>query len=361
MENKFNEREFLKGINKVNTIIKYVCSGQVAQNYISVVLDTLGYDVDAMFSYFKTLLNEHFPDYKDVYMDMEGWKKVYKALIKQHVEDDISIIFKQGLGFFKTPDQMRRYFELVMECVGINADTYITTYIINKIGWVNWLDTLQDMANELYGEPKPIIKSKKDSDRSESITSTPELDTMESDTTISTVDTESEPSIECVKEEDTVSATPAKSDTEEEVINSKVELVKKPSSKEGKRGYNEPIHQFRKINVFDTIEVASETTGIDISEILDTITNKPDSQIKYVWKYLDKKKTRVVQYEYFHTYANQSAVDKFSLEVCGKRIVHNNIQIKEWVSTCKSEFVWLKGYLTTVCKKESESPLEQAA
>lgn len=309
MENKFDEREFLASVKQLHTITPYLSGNPTAENFIELIRLNCGFDEVEMYSYFKPLLDKNCPELKDT-IDIKGWKKVYNVFISQH-DDKAGEIMKDGLDFFNSPDLYERYYNLVNETLGID-DVYTTIYLISKGGWIKFVDTLVKMAYEMFPDVEP-----------EKVAG----DVVEPKTT------------------PVFSTTPeTKVKVEEDMEVAESHPDKTTSAKRGKRGYNIPVHQYQKVQVFDNIETASVSLGVDQSDILSVIDSKPTTVVDKVWKYTDKTKTKVSLYTHLHSYTNQSDIDKTSQKVCGKKIYHSNVvpQLKDWKPICKSDYVWFQ-------------------
>lgn len=351
MENKFDEREFLASVKQLHSITPYLCSNPVAEHFIDTVRLHCGFDEVEMYSYFKTLLDKNCPDLKATCIDVKGWKKIYNVFISQH-DDKAGEIMKTGIDFFKSPDLYERYYNLVNEACGIQ-DVYVAVYLIHKMGWIRLVDTLVKMALEMYPDEEATDDTVEDVVECTETTSELEL--------TSVVDGVKEPT---TPEADTTISEPEKVD----VVGTTI-IPKKSISKKDKRGYNIPVHQYKRELVFETIEAASVSTGVALSNIVASVEHKPTSVVERIWKYTDKTKTKVSLYTHLHTYTNQSDIDRTSQDVCGKKIYHSNVvpQLKDWKSICKSDYVWFQ--LDDVSKlseggnecEKSNVSMEQAA
>lgn len=310
MEKKFDEKVFLASVKQLHSITPYLSSNPVAENFIDTIRLHCGFDEVEMYSYFKTLLDKNCPDLKSTCIDIKGWKKIYNVFISKH-NDEAGKMMKAGLDLFKSEDTLERYYNLVNDACGI-VDVFVVVYLLHKVGWIRLVDTLVKMSLEMYPD-------------------------------VETTDNIVEDIVECTEtttpETDTSITEPEKVDVMEPVI-----IPKKSTSKKDKRGYNIPVHQYQKVQVFDNIETASVSLGVDQSEILSVIDSKPTTVIDKVWKFTDKTKTKVSLYTHLHSYTNQSDIDKTSHKVCGKKIYHSNVvpQLKDWKPICKSDYVWFQ-------------------
>lgn len=310
MTKNFDEKVFLAAVKQLHSITPYLSSNPVAEDFIDTIRLHCGFDEMEMYSYFKTLLDKNCPDLKSTCIDIKGWKKIYNVFISKH-NDEAGKMMKAGLDLFKSVDTLERYYNLVNDACGIK-DVLVVVYLFHKVGWIRLVDTLVKMSFEMYPD-------------------------------VETTDNIVEDVVECTEtttpETDTSITEPEKVDVMETVI-----IPKKSSSKKDKRGYNIPVHQYKREQVFDTIEAASISTGIDQSDILASVDNKPKSVVERIWKYTDKTRTKVSLYTYIHSYKNQSDIDKTSQDVCGKKIYHTNVvpALKEWKPVCKSDFVWVQ-------------------
>ena len=339
MENKFDEREFLASVKQLHSITPYLCSNPVAEHFIDTVRLHCGFDEVEMYSYFKTLLDKNCPDLKATCIDVKGWKKIYNVFISQH-DDKAGEIMKTGIDFFKSPDLYERYNDLVNEACGIQ-DVYVAVYLIHKMGWIRLVDTLVKMAYEMFPdvEPEKVAGDVVEPKTTPVFSTTPETKVKEPIRSIPET-TATEIIVKGEEDKDVTETSP----------------VKTTSTKRCKRGYNIPVHQYQKVQVFDNIETASISFGVDRSEILSVIDSKPTTIIDKVWKYTDKTKTKVSLYTHLHSYTNQSDIDKTSQEVCGKKIYHTNVipQLKDWKSICKSDYVWFQLDDTSSISKEED-------
>lgn len=351
MEKKFDEKVFLASVKQLHSIAPYLSGNPTAENFIELIRLHCGFDEVEMYSYFKTLLDKNCPELKETCIDIKGWKKIYNVFISQH-DDKAGEIMKAGLDFFKSSDLYEHYYNLVNEALGID-DVYMTIYLISKVGWIKFVDTLVKMALEMY----PDVYATDDTveDVVEYAETTSELELT------SVLDVEKEST---TPESDTTISEPEKVD----VVGTTV-IPKKSTSKKDKRGYNIPVHQYKREQVFENIEAASVSTGVAQSNIVASVEHKPISVVERIWKYTDKTKTKVSLYTHLHTYTNQSDIDRTSQDVCGKKIYHSNVvpQLKDWKSICKSDYVWFQ--LDDVSKlseggekcEHSNVPMEQAA
>lgn len=330
MEKKFDEKEFLASVKQLHTITPYLSGNPTAENFIELIRLNCGFDEVEMYSYFKTLLDKNCPELKDT-IDIKGWKKVYNVFISQH-DDKAGEIMKDGLDFFNSPDQYERYYNLVNETLGID-DVYTTIYLISKVGWIKLVDTLVKMAYEMY----PDVEPEKVASGVVEPVPTPASSTE--------LEQESEKKVdEPIRSIPETTATEIIVKGEDDKDVAETPPVKTTSTKRSKRGYNIPVHQYQKVQVFDNIETASVSLGVDQSEILSVIDSKPTTVIDKVWKFTDKTKTKVSLYTHIHSYTNQSDIDKTSHKVCGKKIYHSNVvpQLKDWKPICKSDYVWFQ-------------------
>lgn len=314
MCNTFDEVKFIKGLKQLNAQVPNQYNDKVAKTFIREVILNCGFDKQEVFQYFRTLIYSHLGICGN--FDVEGWEKIYEHFIKNPRYPRTGKMLQDRPHTLSTSGEYELYFINTVETSGLNAESIITEIIIDSLGWLRLLDTFLDMADEMgivVEEPK--LKERK---KSKSKTSR--------------------------KSEDEFSA-PHTSVSEvcADVVPPKVEEAA-VHTKKSKRGYSIPVCQYKKIAVFDTIDIAAATTGIEVDTIISGIENQPMGTVNHIWKYINKSKTKVAQYEYLHTYKNQNDINSQSLKVCVKKISHTNVapKLKEWKQVSKEEFVWIK-------------------
>ena len=151
MSNKFNEKEFLSTVRELNKITPYLSSNPVAEEFIETIRLHCGFSEDDMYVYFQNCIDRYCPELKAKTLDVEGWKQIYRACMKD-VEGVPYQLLSDTLKLFDKNETFQKYFDVVTNIFGIDKNIYIGAYLIHKFKWINWVDTLVRMADEVLAE-----------------------------------------------------------------------------------------------------------------------------------------------------------------------------------------------------------------
>ena len=327
MEKKFNEKMFLKTVGHLNTITPYLSTNPTARQFIELVTLHCGFREEDVCIYLKGLIESHFPDFIEKNYDKKDWVNLYKGSSLLY-GGKLGEILNGAIGLFKDVKVFEDFYNLVTSVFQVNKDVCLGVTMINKVGWIRIVDTLVKMAEEMSVNETVSVE--------ESVV-------VEDTTTCEEVKRVEEPIHEMTMSDETIHIEPTHVGLT--LVETKMDEViqsKKDRKRKVKRGYGIPVHQYKKVWVFDSLEEASEITGVSQSEILTCMGTRPNIVVETLWKYVDKERRRIAKFTYLHTYKNQNEIKQTSREVCGKTIYHNNIDLKTWSEIYKGEFVWLQ-------------------
>ncbi len=338
METKFNEIYFLKCVRHIRNIIPNVIDDKTAKYLMVSIIKQCGYSKNDVLSYIHSFVLTHSPELLNKRFDIEGWKKIYDYFIKSTKYPKFGDVLKEKQIFLRSEEDYRLCFTENAKYFSLNPDMFLNEIKLDCIGWRSLYLKFIGLGIEKgieVEEPSIEITGRKKGRK-------PKM-------------------METAKDEAIDETTPVRVETEvaltttsKVVDKDKVLAETSKSSSRMKRQYDVPVAQYQREQVFDTIDSASEATGIDQSVILDCINNRPSTKVERVWRYTDKKKQRIVLYTILHTYKNQNDIDKSSKEICGKKIYHNNIELKKWEPVYRGEYVWIQ--LSGVTERETLPP-----
>lgn len=370
MEKKsFNEVTFLKSVREVEINLPNVKNDKNGKDLVRASIVNAMMDKDEVFSYIINLFKTHKPEKMDCVFDIKGWKEIYNYFIQHPDYPKFGATLESKLPTLLTPYLYKECFIEWAVTYGHNPEALLNEIILDCIGWwdvyvllVKKADELgivvekpisdEDLWKEEVKKAKEDAKAKKTKTKESKKEDSKEKDVKPTSSrrgrpkkSISKKSREEMEVVETVEPATPVGETPivkttlTKKDVKEDV------KTKKHSTAPDKRGYDIPVLQYKKGEIFPDVETASKKTGISIEEILKSFESRPITKVDCIWKYTNKKKKEVIQFTYLHTYKNQSDIDKSSKEVCGKSINHSNVSPKlkkEWSDVDKGEFVWIQ-------------------
>lgn len=304
MEKKFEEKIFIATIKQLKEILPYVNSNHTAETFLETALLQCGFDKDEMFSYYYAGFMTRRPDLIYRFLDIDGWKEIYRDCTKI-CDDDMSNIITGVLDIFDKSEAIEKYFDLITDILGIDKSVSVGAYLIRRIGWLNFLNSLvikgetcEEVSESKVSAKKhrkvrikegmePVVKS------DETIVETESSDSIIKGTGVSVVDES--------KQLPTYSGDECVSRTEETIVEKDSSIVvdvemKTPIDTKGKRRYKEPIVRFTLEGLLvdeETFECAMDAqrkTGIKRSNIWACLNGKVKSAGGYVWKYLSEVK-----------------------------------------------------------------------
>ena len=335
MDNKFNEINFLKCVRHISNIIHNVVDDKTAKNLIVSTIKHCGYSKDEVLSYIILLV----PELLNKRFDIKGWRKIYDYFINNPKYPKFGNVLKDKQGFLKSEEDYSLCFKENAKYFSLDPDMFLNEIKLDCIGWRSLYITLIKMGVERgIKVEEPLVEKKGRKGRKLKKMETTKDKTIDETIPVSGETEVIPPTSPMVIDTDKVKAEIPKSPDTPEKVKTKSRT---------KRQYSVPVAQYKREQVFDTIESASEATGIDQSVILDCIVNRPSTKVERVWRYTDKKKQRIVLYTILHTYKSQNDIDKSSKEICGKKIYHNNIELKKWEPVYRGEYVWIQVSGTT--------------
>lgn len=336
MKRTFNETGFLASINKMSEILPNVKDDKTAKNLMCSVMKHGGFGKNDTFNYLVTLIAERKPELLNRRFDVQGWRRIYSIFIQSQLYPKFGKVLESKMELLATEYEYKVCFTEHARLYGLDPEHLLNEIKLDCIGWNRIYVALRTLAVEkgIAVHPAKEIAMDEPAEKRKDTASTASLEPAKKKSiskksvskAVKVVDTHEKETVKIEKKQNESETSP------------KVKAVK------GKRGYNLPILQYVRKQVFDSVAEASASTGTPVEKIISSMENKPLMKVDTVWKYAGNSKTKVIQFNLLHTYKNQNDINKTSLDVCGKRIFHNNVvpKLKEWKQTSREEYVWLQ-------------------
>ena len=336
MEKTFNETGFLASVNKMSEIIPNVKDDKTAKNLMCSVMRHGGFGKNDTFNYLVSLIAERKPELLNRRFDVQGWRRIYSIFIQSQLYPKFGKALESKMELLATEYEYKVCFTEHARLYGLDPEHLLNEIKLDCIGWNRIYVALRTLAVEkgVAVHPAKEIAMDEPAEKRKAVPSMISLEPAKKKSAskksvskaVKVVDTHEKETVKIEKKQN------------ESETSLKVKDIK------GKRGYNLPILQYARKQVFDSVAEASASTGIPMEKIMSSIESKPSMKVDTVWKYAGNSKTKVIQFNLIHAYKNQNDINKSSLEVCGKRIFHNNVvpKLKEWKQTSREEYVWLQ-------------------
>ena len=259
MESTFNENQFLAEVKSLNEHCPARVSEQNAKDFITHILRCCDYNKKEMFLYFKSIMEENFPEIKNRTFDVEGWRKIYNFYIKRQKLYKFGEKLKMGLSIAETEDDFEFCFTSAAKVAGYDGKLLLLEIRLDSIGWRKIVDTLVQVA-----ENKGVV--------------VPALPVAENEDEKTVVDTP-------VAKEDKTPVSDAKDFV--------AKVDKKETSSKSKRGYRQKVVRYKdgllvEEEPFESIMDAERRTGVNHSNITSCIKGRTKSAGGYVWKKLEE-------------------------------------------------------------------------
>lgn len=142
----FNETHFLAEVKRLNELCPARVSEQNAKDFIDHILRRCDYNKEEMFHYFKSIMEEYFPEIKNRTFDVEGWKKIYNFYIKQQELYKFGELLKIGLSMAETEEHFEYGFTTAAKVAGYDGKLLLREIRLDSIGWRKIVDTLVQVA-----------------------------------------------------------------------------------------------------------------------------------------------------------------------------------------------------------------------
>ena len=267
----FYENKFLAEVKRLNEICPARVSEQNAKDFIAHILRRCDYNKKEMIPYFKSIMEEYFPEIKNMTFDVEGWKKIYNFYIKQQKLYKFGEKLKIGLSMAETQDDFEYCFTTAAEVAGYDGKLLLLEIRLDSIGWRKIVDTLVQVAEKkgVVVPALPVAEKKKVGRKKKEMK-------IEDEKTM--VDTP-------VAKEDKVPV----SDANDFVAKDD----KKETSSKSKRGYRQKVVRYKdgllvEEEPFESIMDAERRTGVNHSNITSCIKGRTKSAGGYEWRKLEE-------------------------------------------------------------------------
>lgn len=267
----FNETHFLASVKRLNELCPARVSEQNAKDFIAHILRRCDYNKKEMIPYFKSIMEEYFPEIKNMTFDVEGWKKIYNFYIKQQKLYKFGEKLKIGLSMAETQDDFEYCFTTAAEVAGYDGKLLLLEIRLDSIGWRKIVDTLVQVAEDkgVVVPALPVAEKKKVGRKKKEMK---------------------------IEDEKTVVDTPVAKEDKTPVSDAKdfvAKVDKKETSFKSKRGYRQKVVRYKdgllvEEEPFESIMDAERRTGVNHSNITSCIKGRTKSAGGYVWKKLEE-------------------------------------------------------------------------
>ena len=368
MANVFVEKNFLEAVKNFTEAIKLWRSDNTAKNFLNEIVLHMDYSVNEVRRYLAEL---HWVLGKRIELKTVGdWRKLYKYVIDDNRDSAFATMLQCGHKFFKSPDRLEAYFDLMAEEVNTNPNIWKTRYFLHKIGGKEVVNTLcyviengitleelclssEEVRDAVFIECTEVSGSEEtliDLTAEESVTDM-EMNPIQSememglDRTNSTEDYEMD-STAPIADSHVELGTPIEMGETEIAEHTSVEVISLPepvlseTKKEtttGKRGYNQAVAAYEPIADFSSLEEAEKSTGVPQGEIKRCIEGELQTAGGFVWRRKGKKKDRLSQFEHAATYNNLVDAENIT------GVNHSNISaVLKGKGNTAGGFVWIR-------------------
>lgn len=267
----FNETHFLASVKRLNELCPARVSEQNAKDFIAHILRRCDYNKKEMIPYFKSIMEEYFPEIKNMTFDVKEWKKIYNFYIKQQKLYKFGEKLKMGLSMAETQDDFEYCFTTAAEVAGYDGKLLLLEIRLDSIGWRKIVDTLVQVAENkgIVVPALPVAEKKKVGRKKKEMK---------------------------IEDEKTVVDTPVAKEDKTPVSDAKdfvAKVDKKETSFKSKRGYRQKVVRYKdgllvEEEPFESIMDAERRTGVNHSNITSCIKGKTKSAGGYEWRKLEE-------------------------------------------------------------------------